>query len=116
MKNYLGMIVAKAKSLLGPLWAFVPAILGTLKQALKAGDKAEILAVCQQIEDRALQEQEHAAAMLELVAMVREAVADDAITAAEFAAIAEQVQTVIDEAEDIVTGHDDTPTVPANPV
>jgi len=113
MKDFLGILVAKLKAIVKPsLWTFVPTIVGQIKVAIQAKDVAKIAEIADRLEATAVQEREHADALDALSSHLKQMIADGQVDGIEAAEALELAQTAIDEAEDIVTGHDedDAPT------
>lgn len=99
MQDYLKILLDKMKGLLGPVWSFVPMIAGAITQSLKSGDVDKVKAHAQEL-------REAAAALVDLADELDAVVADGKVSISELGAALEAVQHVVDEAEDVGTGHD----------
>lgn len=114
MKNYLAILVAKLQQVIKPsIWQFIPILAGQLQAAITAKDTAKILEIADRLEATAREEREHADAMDALAAHLKTMVADGKVDGLEAAEGLELLQEMVDQGEDIVTGHDedDPPTV-----
>ena len=108
MKDYFGILGAKVKAVVKPaIWQFVPTIASQVKVAVGEGDKAKVLALADRLEATAREEREHADSVDALASHLKQSIADGAFDAVEAAEALALLQRSIDEAEDVITGHDE---------
>jgi hypothetical protein len=111
MNRILDKLYQKFLKKLGQAAVLVPVVADRLKVALGAGDTAQALAICTELD-------EAADAMKELSAEVRAALAPDAdgvsrLSGLEGGEIAKALENLADEVEDVATGHDEDDAVPS---
>jgi hypothetical protein len=107
MKDWIGTAWDALTKKLGALNAFLRPIAREIEIGVKERDKSRVVAACDAMDSRTHETREACDASDDLTAYVRTSLEDDNWTALEAGNIALKVQRLIDELEDIATGHDE---------